>query len=165
MLNQSKNIIFGLAVAGILVAGVILLSRGGNTLGTKTNPSAKITASEQHYDFGRVSMAAGKVNHAFSVKNISLEPVTLGTLYTSCMCTEAFFLKGGERQGPFGMPGHGLSPKKLNIVLAGGEEAVIEAVFDPAAHGPAGVGPIERSVILESDEGVLELHISAEVTP
>ncbi|MDP3993581.1 MAG: DUF1573 domain-containing protein [Candidatus Doudnabacteria bacterium] len=165
MHNQSKNIIFGLAVAGILVGGVVLLARGGNSLESRSNPSATLTTSEQHYNFGRVSMAEGRVSHEFKIKNISGKTISLDTLSTSCMCTEAFFRSSsGVRRGPFSMPGHGTVPK-LKEVLAGGEEAVVEAIFDPSAHGPAGVGPIERSVILESDDGVLEMHFSAEVIP
>ncbi|MBI2317113.1 MAG: hypothetical protein HYU75_08940 [Betaproteobacteria bacterium] len=63
------------------------------------------------------------------------------------------------------MPGHGYIPA-LNEPLAPNEDAMIEIVFDPAAHGPAGVGPIERVVTIENNAAPpLELALSAVVTP
>ncbi len=47
-----------------------------------------------------------------------------------------------------------------------GEEAEVEAVFDPAAHGPAGLGRIQRTVSLENNgKSRLDISISANVTP
>ena len=47
-----------------------------------------------------------------------------------------------------------------------GDDAVVEVVFDPAAHGPAGIGPIERVVTIENSAGrPLELAFNATVTP
>ncbi|OGN16959.1 MAG: hypothetical protein A3F48_00885 [Candidatus Yanofskybacteria bacterium RIFCSPHIGHO2_12_FULL_41_9] len=63
------------------------------------------------------------------------------------------------------MPGHGYVPP-VKESLNSGEEAVIKVVFDPNAHGPAGIGKIQRSIFIESDGSKsLELQISASVTP
>jgi len=122
-------------------------------------------ADETLFDFGTISMAAGKVTHDFKVKNTSAEPVITEKLYSSCMCTDAIFVQNGKSSGPFGMPGHGFTPP-LKKSIASGEEVVISVTFDPAAHGPAGVGKIERVVRLETkDKGALELEIMANVTP
>ncbi len=125
-----------------------------------------LSAPETFFDFGRISMAAGKVRHSFAVKNDSLETVQLGRLYTSCMCTQATWIESGEHLGPFGMPGHGFVPP-LRQELAPGQSATIEVEFDPAAHGPAGVGQIQRQVFLESENGqqLAELDFSANVIP
>ena len=89
----------------------------------------------------------------------------INKMYTSCMCTTATLIINGKIFGPYGMQGHGFIPK-INEALAPGEEAQIEAIFDPAAHGPAGVGPIERLIYIESSNApTLELTISAVVTP
>lgn len=110
-------------------------------------------------------MANGIVRHSFAVKNAGDIPVTVRQVYTSCMCTEATLLvAGGRRIGPFGMPGHGMPPS-INREFAPGEEATIEVAFDPAAHGPAGVGMIERLIYLETDGGPFVLRITANVTP
>jgi hypothetical protein len=117
------------------------------------------------HDFGTVSMMKGKVKHQFTVKNTGAEPMMLTKMFTSCMCTEASFIKSGQMMGTFGMPGHGAVPP-LNQGLNAGEEATIEVTFDPAAHGPAGIGMINRSVFIEqASESPLELRFSANVTP
>ena len=64
------------------------------------------------------------------------------------------------------MPGHsGFVPKANEVVKSGGT-LDIEIVYDPNAHGPAGVGSIDRFVYLEdSDGGKLQFEIRANVTP
>ena len=81
------------------------------------------------------------------------------------MCTTAFLLKDGEEIGPFGMAGHSGVRGNANLTVNPGEEAVVRVVFDPAAHGPAGVGPIERQVMLEVGDKPLFLSFKAVVKP
>lgn len=126
--------------------------------------SSTISLNETSFDFGKVSMARGKVNHEFVVKNTGSEPVKIDRLYTSCMCTEATFIQKGESLGPFGMPGHGFVPPLRKIVDMG-EEVKLNVIFDPAAHGPAGIGPISRVVYLETEKDSKEIEIKAVVTP
>ncbi|MBI2632799.1 MAG: DUF1573 domain-containing protein [Parcubacteria group bacterium] len=121
------------------------------------------TAPEEFFDFGTISMGKGKVSHLFALKNENSEPISIKKIYTSCMCTEATLIRGDARRGPFGMPGHGSSA--VNEQINPGEEITIEAVFDPAAHGPAGVGNIERVVFIETSAGKNELNFKAQVTP
>lgn len=130
------------------------------------SPLLQLHSQETSFDFGQVSMAGGKVRHSFSVENDTSSTVRLGRLYTSCMCTEATWTKDGERVGPFGMPGHGFLPP-LDQELRPGESASVEAEFDPAAHGPAGLGRVDRQIILESENGqtLAELSFSANVIP
>ena len=81
------------------------------------------------------------------------------------MCTTATLKIGGRQKGPYGMLGHGFIPK-INETLNSGEEALVEVVFDPAAHGPAGVGPIQRAIAIENNAGEpVELLFAAIVTP
>jgi hypothetical protein len=81
------------------------------------------------------------------------------------MCTTALLVKGVKQFGPFGMPGHAPIPA-IDQTLAPGERAYVEVVFDPAAHGPAGVGLIERVVTIEnSAQQPVQLAFSARVTP
>jgi hypothetical protein len=118
-----------------------------------------------YYEFGSVSMAAGKVKHQFKIRNTSAEPVVIGKMYTSCMCTTASLMMGGKTFGPVGMPGHGGIPS-LNQTINPNEEASVEVVFDPAAHGPAGIGRIQRTVTLENNTGnPIELQFVAIVAP
>lgn len=126
---------------------------------------SQLNVSEISHDFGTISMAKGNVSKTFKVENKSAEDVKIGKLYTSCMCTNAYIIGGTEKRGPFGMPGHGAVPSANELIKAG-ESREIEVVYDPAAHGPAGVVPVERSVYIEDSKGgSIELRISAVVTP
>ena len=63
------------------------------------------------------------------------------------------------------MPGHGFIPG-INEAVQPGEEAEVEVVFDPAAHGTAGVGKIERLVYVENNGSrTMQFLIKASVTP
>lgn len=117
------------------------------------------------HNFGNISMAAGKVSKVYWIKNISGDPLTITKLYTSCMCTDATLITKAGKKGPFGMPGHGPTPR-IEERLAPGETAQVQVVFDPAAHGPAGIGQTDRVTTIENGGGMpLELRFSAMVTP
>ena len=162
----------GIGVAAFLLIAVVVvlaISRP-NVSDSKDNNQNAVAAvlsvaDEEEFDFGIISMAAGKVSHLFRVKNTTADPVMVKKLYTSCMCTSASLEIGQEKIGPFGMAGHGFIPT-FSKTIAPETEAVVEVVFDPAAHGPAGVGPITRVVYLEeAGGGVVELNFSAVVEP
>ncbi|MDP2593278.1 MAG: DUF1573 domain-containing protein [bacterium] len=125
----------------------------------------QLSTSEKFHNFGVVSMKDGVVSYDFVLKNISEDALVLKRLYTSCMCTEAVIYSEGQSLGNFSMPGHGREPR-LNHNLFAGEEVRIEVKFNPAAHGPSGVGAIERNVVLETEKGEqVVLNIKANVTP
>ena len=106
--------------------------------------------AESNYDFGEVSMAKGLVEHEFILSNTSSAPVNIGSVETTCMCTTAYLkVSGGKEAGPFGMPGHGGPKAAASLTVEPGEKLIVRAVFDPAAHGPAGVGAVERAVIMD----------------
>lgn len=116
-------------------------------------------------DLGTVSMAAGNVPFRYLIKNAGAEPLDIKRISTSCMCTSATLVTATERKGPFGMPGHG-RPNATKVRLAPGELANVEVVFDPGAHGPSGLGRIERVVTLESAGAPpLELRMIVMVQP
>ncbi len=176
MLSDNAKFIIGI-LAGIgIVLGFVWAAQPSASLsasqtgngGAGINAAAligKLAAEEQSFDFGTISMAKGKVSHAFKVKNTGNEPVPVGKIYTSCMCTQVTMTKGGEKWGPFGMPGH-VSVPSIDQTLAPGEEVELEAIFDPAAHGPAGVGTINRQVFMETNGiKIMQLGFSANVTP
>lgn len=134
---------------------------------TQAEPRAAgaFAATNVSYDFGKISMAAGKVSHKYWISNSSAAPVTINKIFTSCMCTEASLITPSGKRGPFGMPGHGSLPT-IYERMAPGQTAQVEVVFDPAAHGPAGVGPVDRIVTIEHSAGEpLELRMVAVVTP
>ncbi len=168
-----KSTIFGVLAVVAILGGVVWLARSkpmsegslANVAGSVKASGALTADGSTDYNFGSISMGAGNVKHIFKIKNSGSEAVAINKMYTSCMCTTATLEAGGKKFGPIGMQGHGAIPT-INKMLAPNEEALVEVVFDPAAHGPAGVGRIKRVVTLENSSGQpLELTFSALVTP
>ncbi|HEY9584927.1 MAG TPA: DUF1573 domain-containing protein [Candidatus Paceibacterota bacterium] len=172
-MNKLKSIIYFLVLFSAAM-GILFLIAGPEKNSSVDNQSASVDQSaavnlavdESFFDFGNISMAAGVVVHEFKVKNIGTTEAVISQIYTSCMCTEATFKKGDTKLGPFGMPGHGFVPK-IKGAIDVGEEAIIEVAFDPAAHGPAGVGPVDRVVYLvyKDKDKPIELEFKAVVQP
>ena len=162
-------IIAGLGVFALLLGAALFFTSSPSPNSQPASAAIKssvLKPNEQSYDFGTISMAKGKVSKAFTIKNPTATPITVSKVYTSCMCTQASLVQNQKRTGPFGMPGHGGSIPTINQEIKAGEEAVVEVVFDPAAHGPAGIGPVERSVFVETlDGGKLNLSFKTQVIP
>ena len=124
-----------------------------------------LVASEKLYDFGTISMSKGNVTYRFGITNPTDKDIVVSEVVTSCMCTAAYIVEGNLKTGPFGMPGMGFAPK-ANMLVKAGETRNIDVVYDPNAHGPAGVGFIDRFVNLtDTNGGTLQLEIKAVVTP
>ena len=163
------NSIIYFAVMAIVIFGLLVWIAGPDDSSDGADNIASASSlilDETFFDFGNISMAAGIVSHEFKVKNSEDNEAIVSQIYTSCMCTEASFIKGDMKFGPFGMAGHGFIPK-IDGKIGAGEEAIIKVDFDPAAHGPAGVGPIERVVYLvkKNNSQSLEIRFKAVVTP
>ncbi|MDO8514010.1 MAG: DUF1573 domain-containing protein [bacterium] len=158
------SVVFFLAIMGLFAWGNA--AKGGDTSGSNSQKSA-LVAPEVLYDFGIISMKNGNVTKEFTVTNPTQEDITVKTVFTSCMCTEAFIVESdGSAKGPFGMPGHGGAVPPANELIKAGESRSIRVVYDPNAHGPAGVGVIDRFVTLTDTSGnTVELEIKANVTP
>lgn len=126
-----------------------------------------LTAAESDFDFGQILMGNGTVSYKYQVTNNTDSAVRIQKVYTSCMCTTATILDStGKRIGTFGMPGHGGASPAANVTVGPGETIAVDAVFDPAAHGPSGVGMASRAVFLETNSVIspkLELTFKAMV--
>jgi len=164
------------AVIGIILGTVIII--GGliwvgkstinpNDLSTdlSNQSGSSLMAQELNFDFGTISMSNGKVGHEFTVTNSSNQPINIRKIYTSCMCTSVNFKFNQKKYGLFGMEGMG-GLTSANITMNPGESGIVEAIYDPNAHGPAGVGPVDRFIYIEDKNGSqLQLEIKAVVTP
>lgn len=146
-----------IAVVGgsiVLMGGFIIIdnSNGGGQI---SNGQIELTPSG--IDLGTVSMADGNVNTTFKVKNIGEGVLKIDRIWTSCMCTTAA-LKAGDKTSPsFGMHD---SPSLWSQEINPGEEALLEVIFDPALHGPQGVGQLTRAIYLSTND---PLYKKAEV--
>lgn len=170
---MKANIILGALVVALLFGAVFLLgySGRGSTAASvqnagQSNGRSGLVAPQPFYNFGTISMKNGDVSYDFTVTNPTDKDITVPTLVTSCMCTRALIIEpDGTTKGPFKMPGMGYVPPADEIIKAG-ESRTIRVIYDPNAHGPAGVGPIDRFAILtDADGGTVQLEIKAVVTP
>ncbi|MDO8743132.1 MAG: DUF1573 domain-containing protein, partial [Candidatus Azambacteria bacterium] len=154
MKEQIKQILALLGIIAVVITGLVWFTNG-----SKKTPTAAIggeaggalTVQESKYDFGTVSMAKGKVSKDFLLENKSAGDVNIGEVFTSCMCTEAELSVGSKSAGPFGMQGHGLT-RNANLVVKSGETLTVKTIFDPTAHGPSGVGPIQRQIVINTGD-------------
>ena len=160
--------IIGIVAVFLALAGLIWIGKpsdGGPANVNSEVSSGTLAGEEMSFDFGSISMRDGLVRREFKIRNSGSDPVSVEKIYTSCMCTTATLTLGGKAYGPYGMAGHGFIPR-IGKTLAPDEEVMVEVVFDPTAHGPAGIGRIERVVYIENSGGQpFELGISATVTP
>ena len=164
---KDSKILIGIALVTLLLVGGGALLLGGKSegstqvasevLGIETNPN--------YYDLGEVPINGGIVTKEYSFKNITGSFLKLKKVATSCMCTTASVQIGGEITKFFGMEGHGDANPPVNIEIGGGEDGKVVVKFDPAAHGPQGVGPFNRVVYLTFSDpaGVKELTFSGTV--
>ena len=161
------KVIVSILIGTIVVIGGFIWSSqqlSGLAGQPSSDPSALVSDS-QLYDFGTISMAKGEVAHSFKVRNTSQESLSIKQVYTSCMCTLAEVKIGEKTYGPFGMQGHD-GATATNIELSPGQEVELNAIYDPNAHGPAGVGAIDRYLYLQDEKGAqLRIEIKANVTP
>ncbi len=154
-MKNKPLLILGVGVL-LFIAVVSYRAYPAENIGKTQYSAAALTALQNEYDFGTINMKDGTVSRLFEVKNDGAEPVVVTNVYTSCMCTSAFVTDAlGKKSGPFGMPGHGGASARANITIGVGEIARVEAAFDPAAHGPSGVGLAERSIYLETNSKAL----------
>lgn len=170
-----KKTIIIIIIIILVILGITGLMWWGK-LNQKAEATKKITSSvssqsglvvsEKVYDFGSIKMSDGNVEKVFKVTNSTDKDINLENVTTSCMCTAAYIQSAQGEKGPFGMVGHGGTVPKANEIIKAGESRDIKAVYNPNAHGPAGVGIIDRFIYLEDNTGgTLELEIKAIVTP
>ena len=171
MTNQISNVVKKMIIIGIALAlgfiGLMFWGRSSQTAGVSQNSGtiSSLATSEKLYDFGTISMKNGLVNHVFTVTNSSDKDIYVKKINTSCMCTNAYIESVSGEKGPFGMEGMGYLPP-ANETIKVGESRGIKVVYDPNAHGPAGVGAIDRFVYLtDTSGGAFQLEIKAVVTP
>jgi len=163
---MKKIIIIGTAIVLGLI-GLMLWGWNSQISGIPQNSGtvSSLTTPEKLYNFGTISMKNGLVSRIFKVVNSSDKDIYVKKINTSCMCTRAYIKGANGEKGPFGMEGMAYLPP-ANENIKAGESRDIRVVYDPNAHGPAGVGAIDRFIYLTDASGAtLQLEIKAVVTP
>jgi hypothetical protein len=140
----------------VLVAGMVVQVRGDS-------PTGALEARVTFHDFGEIPLAGGLVETRFPLE---VQGDTLVTeLVTSCMCTRARLVQGEQVSGWYSMT-HGPAAPAARVRLDSDIPALLEITMDPAAHGPQGVGAVERGIILKTASGQeLQFVLAANVTP
>lgn len=148
---NDKKIIIGLIVLTLLIlgGGVFVLSKT-TTTGQINGVSneVKISVDAKTHDWGTIPYEGGNVTKTFNIKNTGTGILKLTNIKTSCACTFAQLTIDGKMSPKFGM--HTTSSWVGEV--AAGKEAQLTVVFDPAFHGPTGVGPMERLVSVQTND-------------
>ena len=126
--------------------------------------TAKVEIASLEYDAGTISMADGLVSHAYEIKNIGEGDLEIKEIRTSCMCTTARLRVRDRLSREFGMHDN---PFGWSEKIAPEETGYLEIVFDPALHGPSGIGPVTRAIYVSTndpDNKNIEFILTAKVT-
>src|SRR3989344_1000982 len=140
-------------IAAILLT--LFIISGGSYLVVKSSPSqlsadqsAVATITETSFDWGTIGINNGKVQKTFAIKNNGSSPLKLNNVATPCMCTTAQVVINGQSSPAFGM--HVKSSWSGEVLP--GQSAELIVIFDPAFHGPSGVGAITRIITVDTND-------------
>lgn len=168
-MSKDLKFLIGLVVitVGLIIGGVSLLgrnSKGDDNIKVLGQDSG-IKASPEFYDLGNVPIGGGIVAKEYEIKNTTDKTLKIKKIATSCMCTSAKVTFGESETKFFGMEGHGDQNAPINLEIPKEATAKVTVNFDPAAHGPEGVGPFDRIVWLTFTDpvGVKELKFAGTV--
>ncbi len=145
-----KKIIIGLIIATLLIlgGGIYVLSISSASVKITSSQNAKISVDQKTFDWGNIPYSGGNATKAFAIKNIGSDVLQLTGVKTSCTCTKAQIVIDGKSSPYFSM--HSTSSWVGEV--APGKEAQLTVIFDPAFHGPIGVGPVERLVSMQTND-------------
>jgi len=154
------GILFFVAILGLS----ILINRMPITSQVLSEASG-VEVDPLYYDLGNVPIKGGIITKEYLIKNVSSQPIKLKRIATSCMCTTASFQFQDKKTDFFGMEMNGNKNPSLNIQIGVNETGKVVVRFDPAAHGPQGIGPFDRVVYLTFSDpaGVKELKFGGNV--
>jgi len=165
--NKKKGVdSFMVGVIGITLTLLVGVVYFGTKLGTTTEVSADSQVStqvgEDKHDWGTIDINGGLVSKAFAIENTGSSPLKLYDVTTSCMCTTAQLKTPSQTSKKFGM--HEKSASVFEVQPGETAELIVE--FDPLFHGPSGVGPISRTVTLNTNDAnqpTLSFQLAANV--
>ena len=146
---SDKNVIILIAVFTLVVlaGGIFLLGNSSSQIAQSANAKA-YTIDPTSFDWGNIPMNNGNVTKTFTVKNDGTDTLKIFNVKTSCHCTVARVSIDGKESQNFGMSG----VSSWTGEVAAGKDAKIIVEFDPAYHGPQGVGPVTRFVSIDTND-------------
>lgn len=139
--------IIGITVL-ILVVVIYFGSKMGATAQVTTDTQVTLAVDSNKYDWGTIDYDGGMATKTFTIKNTSNSVLKLYDVQTSCMCTTAQLKTPQITSQKFKM--HEASADI--IAVNPGETAELIVEFDPAFHGPSGVGPVTRIITMSTND-------------
>ena len=134
----------------LILVFTIVISLAGSTswaddLETKVDSGMVASETGPDVEIGDINIDGGLVKKTFELHNGNSTDLVLKGAFTSCACTKTVIeLPDGTLSKPFGMS----LPGKWFRVIKPGERFKVHVEFDPAYHGPKGVGSFRRNVYL-----------------
>lgn len=150
---MNKKFLIGIivAVAVIIAAAFLVAGSGSSKAVIEKTQGAKAFFDRSVKNLNDIKYG-DKKTVKYLIENKGTKDLEIANIATSCMCTNAYFEKDGKQDGPsFGMKGM-TAVSDWKGLLSPGEKGQIVAVFDSAYHGPSGVGPVQRTVSLETND-------------
>lgn len=148
---NNKKIVISLIVLTLLILGggiYVLSVTSASPVKITSSQNAKAQIGQKTFDWGNIPINGGNATRTFTIKNVGSDVLKLTGVKTSCTCTKAQVSIDGKTSPYFSM--HSTSPWVGEV--SPGKEAQLTVIFDPAFHGPTGVGPVERLVSVETND-------------
>lgn len=148
---NDKKIIIGFVIFTLLIlgGGIYILSQTNTSpVVIKSSQNAKVLVDQKTFDWGNIPYGGGNATKTFTIKNTGTDVLQLTNIKTSCACTYAQLTIDGKTSPKFSM--HTTSGWVGEV--SPGKEAALTVVFDPAFHGPTGVGPVERLISVQTND-------------
>ncbi len=130
-----------------MIVAVSFISAGTlGFAGAAEAASGKVAAYRGvEHEWGYINIQGGNLQHTFSMYNSGEDTLLLKGGFTSCGCTKlSITLPDGSKSPEFGMS---LLNKWIGLVKPG-ESFKVTLDYDPLAHGPKELGPVERRAYL-----------------
>lgn len=153
-MSFEKFFLISIIIIPILIIGsaVFFVSSSNDTKAVISKTTgAKISIDHSFKTVGDIGYSKGVLYHSFPIKNTGSKDLEIANLSTSCMCTKTYLKVDGKNGPDFGMKGM-TAPSSWKGILKPGQKAEIIAAFDPAYHGPQGVGKVSRVVSFQTND-------------
>jgi hypothetical protein len=120
-----------------------------------------LSLAETSFDFGKINVVDIK-EHDFTITNLGKSDLVLAKISTSCDCTSAYIIQGGQKSPKFSMAGNIDSWK---ATVKPGESAVLKTIYEPRIMPVE--GKVNRTVSFATNDpsaAEAQVKIQAEVS-
>lgn len=154
--TKSSNILgvdyflLSIILATLTILGVVIFlgTKLGSTPDVSASANTKIEVEETRHNWGDIDYDIGVISKTFTIKNTGNDTLKLYDIKTSCMCTTAQLKTDDSTSKKFGM--HEKVPEVFEVPA--GETVEVFVEFQPAFHGPSGLGPITRLITMNTND-------------